>query len=160
MIFMMMLSLLTSMIFPTLKHPLSMGLTLIIQTIIIAMITGMMTGMFWFSYILLMTILSGALVLFIYMASVASNEKFYTSWKLIILSMILLTLGITMMIFMDQMMTSKIWSMKEGGMMSLSNFFMNYNVTITLFLTCYLLATMIVINFIVSINEGPLRSKN
>nr|YP_009485601.1 NADH dehydrogenase subunit 6 [Carcinochelis bannaensis]AVZ00737.1 NADH dehydrogenase subunit 6 [Carcinochelis bannaensis] len=166
MVFMMFISWMTSILFLIMKHPLSMGIMLIIQTIIIAITTGLMINMFWFSYILLMTILSGMLVLFIYMASVASNEKFKTSWTLIFISTTMIMTGMLSILWMDQMSTSNIWSSKASewsnlsASVSLSNFFMNYNMSITLFLVCYLLMTMIVINKIVNVLEGPLRMKN
>nr|AWN56260.1 NADH dehydrogenase subunit 6 [Euschistus heros] len=73
---------LLSMMMMWMNHPLSMGLILILQTIMIAMIAGFMAKSFFFSYIITIIMLSGALVLFIYMASVASNEKFNSHVKL------------------------------------------------------------------------------
>nr|APX40015.1 NADH dehydrogenase subunit 6 [Lachnaia pubescens] len=66
----------TSITFCLMKHPLTSGLTLLIQTVLIAMISGTMNLDFWFSYIVFLIMIGGMLVLFIYMTSVASNEKF------------------------------------------------------------------------------------
>jgi hypothetical protein len=47
-------------------------------------------GSFWFSYILFITIIGGILVLFIYIAKLASNEIFSPSNKILITSSIML----------------------------------------------------------------------
>nr|YP_009422180.1 NADH dehydrogenase subunit 6 [Reduvius tenebrosus]AGO28021.1 NADH dehydrogenase subunit 6 [Reduvius tenebrosus] len=160
------LSIIVSMVFPMLNHPLSMGLMLIIQTLLVAMITGMMINMFWFSYILIMTMLSGALVLFIYMASVASNEKFYSSISSSTIIIPIMLMSLTTLFLVDQMGSSKIWSTSKKSMvmndqmMNLAKLFNMHNMFITLFMINYLLFTMICVSYIVNVYEGPLRTKN
>nr|QGZ10099.1 NADH dehydrogenase subunit 6 [Phalantus geniculatus] len=163
----MMTLLLLSMLFPLMKHPLSMGFTLILQTIMIAMMTGVTINMFWFSYILIMIILSGMMVLFIYMASVASNEKFYPSFKIAIFMLLFLTLSSIMSMYINQMEASMKWPMKKESIMmdtehllTLNKMFNVHNMTITILVVSYLLLAMIVISNIVNIHEGPLRTKN
>nr|YP_009040493.1 NADH dehydrogenase subunit 6 [Peirates arcuatus]AHF21754.1 NADH dehydrogenase subunit 6 [Peirates arcuatus] len=162
----MMMSLLMSLTFPTMKHPLSMGLILILQTIIIAMISGMMINMFWFSYILIMTILSGMLVLFIYMASVASNEKFNSSLKNSSYVIFLFSLSIILSLFVDQLEMSKKWPTKSESimdteyLMTLNKMFNVHNMYLTIVMISYLFLTMIIISYIVNVHEGPLRMKN
>nr|YP_009127024.1 NADH dehydrogenase subunit 6 [Peirates atromaculatus]YP_009127037.1 NADH dehydrogenase subunit 6 [Peirates turpis]AHH93141.1 NADH dehydrogenase subunit 6 [Peirates atromaculatus]AHH93167.1 NADH dehydrogenase subunit 6 [Peirates turpis] len=166
MMFMMMMSLMMSMLFPMMSHPLSMGLILIMQTIIIAMISGMMINMFWFSYILIMTILSGMLVLFIYMASVASNEKFNSSLKTSMCMMLMFSLSIILSFFVDQLEMKKNWSPKKESIMdaeyllTLGKMFNIHNMYIIIMMVTYLFLTMIVISYIVNVHEGPLRMKN
>nr|YP_009485588.1 NADH dehydrogenase subunit 6 [Amblythyreus gestroi]AVZ00724.1 NADH dehydrogenase subunit 6 [Amblythyreus gestroi] len=163
---MLLLSMTLSLMFIFMKHPLSMGLMLILQTITISLTTGMMMNMFWYSYVLLMIMLSGALVLFMYMASIASNEKFSTPWMMIIMSTIMLLISLLINILVDQMSTSNIWSTKMDNYImnevtiTMSNFFMNYNMMITLFLVSYLFLTMIAITYVVNVFEGPLRMKS
>lgn len=62
-------------IFISLAHPLSIGLILIIQTILIAIFSGLLINSFWFSYLLVLIFLGGLLILFIYVATLASNEQ-------------------------------------------------------------------------------------
>nr|YP_009433267.1 NADH dehydrogenase subunit 6 [Phymata americana]AGO27997.1 NADH dehydrogenase subunit 6 [Phymata americana] len=163
---MMISSMIMSLIFTTLKHPLSMGLMLIMQTIMVAIMTGLSLNMFWFSYVLLMMMLSGALVLFIYMASVASNEKFKTPWTTILITMPIWATASMYYTLMDQMESSKIWSTKMISSSSseiypnLLSLFNNLNLIITIFLAMYLFLTMIVVTFVVNVTEGPLRSKS
>nr|DAC84440.1 TPA_asm: NADH dehydrogenase subunit 6 [Rhodnius pictipes] len=162
----MMTSMMTSMMFSTTKHPLSMGLTLIIQTMLVSMITGLIINMFWFSYILLISMLSGMLVLFIYMASVASNEKFHTSMSLSFVTVSVFTSSILLFFIVDQLKLSSMWSTMKKNMMSneqimaLIKLFSLHNMTITIVLVSYLFITMIAVSYVVNVYDGPLRSKN
>nr|YP_009648741.1 NADH dehydrogenase subunit 6 [Panstrongylus rufotuberculatus]QDB64204.1 NADH dehydrogenase subunit 6 [Panstrongylus rufotuberculatus] len=161
-----MLSMTASITFLLTKHPLSMGLTLIIQTILVAMMTGLMINMFWFSYILVISMLSGMLVLFIYMASVASNEKFHTSWSMLLYILPLTISSVILFLIVDQLESSSMWStMKKNTLgaeqlMSLNKLFNLNNMSITMLLVSYLLLTMIAVSYVANIYEGPLRMKS
>nr|QWX95348.1 NADH-ubiquinone oxidoreductase chain 6 [Laminiceps obscurior] len=156
----MLLTLLMTMSFMYLwlNHPISVGISIIAQTIIVAMITGILLKSFWYSYIIVITMLSGMLVLFIYMASVSSNEKFYPSIKLTIL---LLTITVMSMIWQlsnynldnDFMMNTP----KMSEVMSLNSLFNCKTKMITMLMVLYLLFSMITVSSIVNISEGPLR---
>nr|QKY63855.1 NADH dehydrogenase subunit 6 [Triatoma phyllosoma] len=160
------LSMTASITFLLTKHPLSMGLTLIIQTMTVAMMTGLMINMFWFSYILVISMLSGMLVLFIYMASVASNEKFHTTWSM---TLYILPLTISSVIFfflVEQLETKSMCStMKKHTLgaeqlISLNKLFNLNNMSITMLLVSYLFLTMIAVSYVANTYEGPLRTKN
>nr|YP_009919199.1 NADH dehydrogenase subunit 6 [Triatoma sanguisuga]QMP96843.1 NADH dehydrogenase subunit 6 [Triatoma sanguisuga] len=160
------LSVTTSITFLLTKHPLSMGLTLIIQTILVAMMTGLMINMFWFSYILVISMLSGMLVLFIYMASVASNEKFYTTWSMA-LYMMPLTLSAVIFFFLVEQLetksmcpTMKKHTLGAEQLISLNKLFNLSNMSITILLVSYLFLTMIAVTYVANIYEGPLRMKS
>nr|YP_010258373.1 NADH dehydrogenase subunit 6 [Physoderes impexa]AGO28088.1 NADH dehydrogenase subunit 6 [Physoderes impexa] len=163
--FMTIISIMCSMMFPLMKHPLSMGITLIIQTIIIAIITGMMMNTFWFSYILLITMLSGMLVLFIYMASIASNEKFYTSNAMTTMTIIMMLISISTLTITDQLKAENSWSviskptMLNDQIISLIKMFNYYSMFLTIMIIIYLFITMISVSFIVNVFDGPLRMK-
>nr|QSH90952.1 NADH dehydrogenase subunit 6 [Triatoma dimidiata] len=161
-----MLSMTASITFLLTKHPLSMGLTLIIQTIMVAMMTGMMINMFWFSYILVISMLSGMLVLFIYMASVASNEKFHTTWSMILYILPLTISSVIFFFLVEQLETKSMCStMKKHTLgaeqlISLNKLFNLNNMSITMLLVSYLFLTMIAVTYVANIYEGPLRMKN
>nr|WGT89572.1 NADH dehydrogenase subunit 6 [Sclomina pallens]WGT89676.1 NADH dehydrogenase subunit 6 [Sclomina pallens] len=158
-----MTSITISITFMFLKHPLSMGMALIMQTINVSLITGMMINTFWFSYILLITMLSGALVLFIYMASIASNEKFYTSitMMLFILASMSMALALTLLkAYPNMTETIKKMNLNNEQVLSLIKMFNMHNMIITLTMIIYLFMTMVVISYIVNVHEGPLRTKN
>nr|AML26663.1 NADH dehydrogenase subunit 6 [Ptiliidae sp. BMNH 1274724] len=80
------INLILSLLFLIMKHPLSMGMILIMQTLTITLIMGMMNNTYWFSYLLFLIMIGGMLILFMYMTSIMSNKKFsYFNKKLIIL---------------------------------------------------------------------------
>nr|AXS64856.1 NADH dehydrogenase subunit 6 [Coleoptera sp. 1 KM-2017] len=157
---------LMSLTFMFMQHPLSMGLVLLTQTTLIALMTGMMAQNFWFSYILFMIMIGGMLVLFIYMTSVASNEKFMFSNKLttMISTMMLITLLTSLMDqFPHYQMTNNtdsspfvIFTLYTTSMSKYLNFPLN-SWMITLII--YLLMALIAVTKITNITYGPLRQK-
>nr|YP_010865939.1 NADH dehydrogenase subunit 6 [Furcatopanorpa longihypovalva]WGT92146.1 NADH dehydrogenase subunit 6 [Furcatopanorpa longihypovalva]WGT92159.1 NADH dehydrogenase subunit 6 [Furcatopanorpa longihypovalva]WGT92172.1 NADH dehydrogenase subunit 6 [Furcatopanorpa longihypovalva] len=166
------LSMIISLIFSQMKHPLAMGLTLLTQTLLICLITGLITNTFWFSYILFLVFLGGMLVLFIYMTSLASNEMFNFSSKLTIMSLLLFLIGIMMIFIIDKnLIISNFMNLDMNKMINFS--FLNFNENslnltklyntptslITLVLINYLFLTLIVIVKITNIFYGPLRQK-
>nr|AVJ52597.1 NADH dehydrogenase subunit 6 [Stethaulax marmoratus] len=145
-------------LFLWLKHPLSMGFILVLQTFIIAITSGMMLSNFFFSYIIMIIMLSGALVLFIYMASVASNEKFKTPITMMInfiITFIISIWGISKMIEINEIPANN----SNYSVMSLIKLFNTMSAYLTMTMIMYLLITMIVVSFIASSKEGPLRMK-
>nr|YP_010310371.1 NADH dehydrogenase subunit 6 [Daclera levana]UMY75906.1 NADH dehydrogenase subunit 6 [Daclera levana] len=141
-----------------LNHPISMGINIILFTIIVAMMSGMLLGSFWYSYILMITMLSGMLVLFIYMASVASNEKFKTPIKLIMFSVIILMIGVTFSLLKENFHNEiNINTIMSTEVMSLNFLFNMKHKYLTMMMVIYLFFSMAVISFIVNISEGPLR---
>nr|ASY97960.1 NADH dehydrogenase subunit 6 [Gongylus gongylodes] len=155
-----------SIIFLLLNHPLSMGLILFLQTILICLISGYMSMSFWFSYIMLLIYLGGMLVLFMYVTSLASNEMFFYSNKIIFLFLIF---GLSIMIFnMKIYYHSNTYENLENSLFL--NNFMNYNSLlkiynyptnmITIMVASYLFLTLIAVVKIINIYKGPLRQMN
>nr|UPL65374.1 NADH dehydrogenase subunit 6 [Nithecus jacobaeae] len=143
-----------SLVFMWIKHPLSMVMIIILQTLTISMMIGMIMSSFWFSYIIMMIMMSGMLVLFVYMASIASNEKFKFSITLFIMA--ILNLPMMMFNYDNEMLNlNKTTTMN----MILNNLFSGATMMITMMMIIYLLYTMITVSKIVNINEGPLRIK-
>nr|YP_009513837.1 NADH dehydrogenase subunit 6 [Pseudoniphargus stocki]AXH38228.1 NADH dehydrogenase subunit 6 [Pseudoniphargus stocki] len=151
-----------SMMFLVQSPPLLLSLVIILQTIILASIISMYTMTSWFSFMLLMIYLSGMMIVFIYVSSMASNELFqlntshsyYFSFFLVtfmalsgphisppsnnmnLLDLSLLQIPIT----------------KTMKMYSKSLF------TMTILLIIYLLLTMIMVVKTTSFSEGPMRA--
>nr|APX40288.1 NADH dehydrogenase subunit 6 [Chrysolina rufoaenea] len=155
-----------SMIFMFLNHPMSLGLILLIQTILTSSITGMMNYNFWFSYILFLIMIGGMLILFIYMTSVASNEKFKFSSTLMSTIFFSIMLIIVLM-FKDHFYYS--FYMNMADMMNQNypknnnlsmNKYMNFpNNFIIYMMILYLFITLIMVVKITSFYYGPLRQK-
>nr|YP_010591372.1 NADH dehydrogenase subunit 6 [Agriotes hirayamai]QEH58442.1 NADH dehydrogenase subunit 6 [Agriotes hirayamai] len=161
-----MLTLSMSVTFMFLNHPLSMGFTLLIQAVLIALITGMMSNNFWFSYILFMIMIGGMLVLFIYMTSVASNEKFLYSTKLSVMLLMMLLMTITFIMidpFMNYELSTntdmKMFKMNSLFSLSLSKYINLPSNWIMISMIMYLLITLIAVVKITNITYGPLRQK-
>nr|YP_010625996.1 NADH dehydrogenase subunit 6 [Negha inflata]WBK02742.1 NADH dehydrogenase subunit 6 [Negha inflata] len=143
------------------KHPLIMGFLLIIQTLLISLISGMMNNLFWFSYILFIIMIGGMMILFIYMTSLASNEKFNFSS-----SFFFMNLGILFFLILFIMLTYSfsfnLFNM-NNEMSIIFNLNKLYNLNsknITLISIIYLLITLIIVIKITNKNLGPLRQKN
>nr|YP_009512684.1 NADH dehydrogenase subunit 6 [Vargula tsujii]AXJ93389.1 NADH dehydrogenase subunit 6 [Vargula tsujii] len=71
---MLMASLLISILFATFTQPLSIGLTLIIQTLITSYMLFKLTKMSWYAYMLVMVLVGGLLVTFMYVAVLMPAE--------------------------------------------------------------------------------------
>nr|WGH58939.1 NADH dehydrogenase subunit 6 [Chelurotropella siamensis] len=143
-------------LFLFLKHPLSMTIVLIIQTLMISLLTDMMMSTF-IMYIIMIIMISGMLVLFIYMSSVASNEKF----KMLMITPIILIMTFILLLYFNKEKTENTVSNMMNSKESLTMIkIFNYPMSIlTLFTVMYLFLTMITISNIVNMFKGPLRMK-
>nr|QLY89951.1 NADH dehydrogenase subunit 6 [Nanna fasciata] len=157
-----------SFIFMNMKHPLAMGLTLLIQTTLVCMSSGLMTKSFWFSYILFLVFLGGMLVLFIYVTSLASNEMFSLSIKLSFISITIFMMMMFMLIFIDKnnlmnysnteiQLISNTNSYMMENYLSLNKLYNYPNNLLTILLMNYLLITLIAVVKITNLFKGPLR---
>nr|AND96510.1 NADH deshydrogenase subunit 6 [Milichus apicalis] len=162
MLMMMMIMTLISILIMTMKHPLSMGTILLIQTINLTLYMGYLKFDYWYSYILFLIMIGGMLVLFIYMTTVASNEKFSPSIKLLIMSSMIILIFMFLLIIMDPffyMMNSN-FNEYENEFINLSlNKYFNFPNSIIMYtLILYLLITLFVIVKITSFKKGSLRT--
>nr|QWC54303.1 NADH dehydrogenase subunit 6 [Jebusaea hammerschmidtii] len=158
---MLLLIIILSVMFLFLNHPLSLGLMLLIQTLLISLLTGMMNYNFWFSYILFLVMVGGMLVLFIYMTSVASNEKFKLSNKLLI-PITMLIMMMVMMTLIDQlplntMFTSQDLNISSNNNLSASKYISSLEYNLMAMIITYLLICLIMVVKITNIKYGPLR---
>uniref|UniRef100_A0AAU7YUR9 NADH-ubiquinone oxidoreductase chain 6 n=1 Tax=Phraortes similis TaxID=3127883 RepID=A0AAU7YUR9_9NEOP len=155
---MMLMNMMMNMMFLMVKHPLSLGITIILQTTLISMMTGMMFKSFWFSYILFLMYIGGMMVLFIYMTSLIPNKLFSFSHNKIIITMFMLMLIMMMnknKIMMNYDMT--LMEMKSNMLMKMYSMPSN---TSTMLMAMYLLFTMITVFKITEMNKGPLQMMN
>nr|QRW36264.1 NADH dehydrogenase subunit 6 [Deronectes hispanicus] len=167
-----MLNLSMSIIFLFLNHPMSMGLILMIQTICIALMTGFMSYSMWFSYILFLIMIGGMLILFMYMTSLASNEKFKFSSKILILMIMMMIITLMMIMLVDFStinflfktsnsieIINKLITFKNENSLSMNSMYNNPNFMITIMMINYLFLTLIAVVKITKFNYGPLRQK-
>nr|YP_001936655.1 NADH dehydrogenase subunit 6 [Uroctonus mordax]ACA62679.1 NADH dehydrogenase subunit 6 [Uroctonus mordax] len=126
-------------------HPLVMGFFLMFSTSLVAFCAYFVFGFSWYSYIMMLVFLGGMLILFIYIASLASNEfvklkSFY--WISGILLFIIPTSD---------------WLMIKGSNSVVKIYEILPTSMITLFLASYLLFTFISVIKLVDMELGPLR---
>nr|YP_009515448.1 NADH dehydrogenase subunit 6 [Pericapritermes nitobei]AYB71138.1 NADH dehydrogenase subunit 6 [Pericapritermes nitobei] len=152
-------SMMTSLMFTQMKHPLAMGLMLLLQTTMICVISGTTYSSFWFSYILFMIMIGGMLVLFMYMTSLASNEMFSPSNKMLTTAALILPI---MTMIMPTVTNNKEMNnhnmMMENEITTTTTVMYNQMMgTMTTLLVLYMLLTLIVVVNIINVSKGPLR---
>nr|AXS66509.1 NADH dehydrogenase subunit 6 [Coleoptera sp. 26 KM-2017] len=162
------INLMLTLMFLFMKHPLSMGMILLMQTIIISLMTGNFCVNFWFSYIIFLIMIGGMLILFIYMTSIASNEKFKMNFKFIFLFSIMFIM--LMLNFNNQFnfllnLNTLTSDMINNNQVLILNFsFVKYTtmpmLLILMFMIIYLFFALIAVVKISNLNMGPLRLMN
>nr|ALO70375.1 NADH deshydrogenase subunit 6 [Batrisodes sp. 1 EF-2015] len=146
-----------STLFLFMKHPLSMGLMLLIQTTLVSLIIGTMISNFWFSYILFLVFISGMLILFMYMINIASNEMLKISKILIILSLIMIFFLLLNWFIMDPMNINMINLNYNNIKLYFNKYFYYPNNILILFIMLYLFITLISSLKIINLKHGPIR---
>nr|YP_009487677.1 NADH dehydrogenase subunit 6 [Anopheles sawyeri]AWB98391.1 NADH dehydrogenase subunit 6 [Anopheles sawyeri]AWB98586.1 NADH dehydrogenase subunit 6 [Anopheles sawyeri]AWB98729.1 NADH dehydrogenase subunit 6 [Anopheles sawyeri] len=166
------LCLIMSFIFMQMKHPLSMGLMLLIQTFLTCLITSIYVKTFWFSYVLFLIFLGGMLILFIYVTSLSSNEMFSMSFSLTMMGLMIFTIFTLLFLIMDKSLIDQFITNMEMEKLSNMNNLINENILslnkmynfptnlITLLLINYLFLTLLVTVKITKKFYGPLRPMN
>nr|YP_009689601.1 NADH dehydrogenase subunit 6 [Lepidurus arcticus]QCZ36046.1 NADH dehydrogenase subunit 6 [Lepidurus arcticus] len=152
--------LLNSFLFMTLTHPLSMGMSLMIQSILICLLSGTLFLNYWFSYTLFLIFLGGLLVLFIYISSLASNEMFNISpWMWIGGAAISMTLPCIYLYLENPSsnLMSHDWVCLINYKMFLVKIYNPLLFQMSLFLISYLLLCLLVVVNITKFDSSPLR---
>nr|WOW98915.1 NADH dehydrogenase subunit 6 [Metanigrus sp.] len=154
------------------NHPMSLGLIIILQTILLSMKMSTMMKNSWLSSILFISMIGGIMVMFAYMSSLASNEKFKLSKSMmfnnlmIIMLMIMLIKSKKMNILLNEYLelnfinkTNFIKMNKNESMKSISKLFSYYKSNMTTILI-FLLYLMLIFTSIMNVSfKGPLKIK-
>nr|WOW99071.1 NADH dehydrogenase subunit 6 [Kinnaridae sp.] len=143
-----------------LNHPISMGSLLIFQTLLTSLIMIFSIKSSWFSMILFISMIGGMMIMFIYMASIISNQKFKFSYNLLLLSMTILSF---MMYLKNQNMNNwmnldKILILETNEQIKSINKFYNFkkmNMLILMILMLFMI--LITVTFLCSSFKGPLK---
>nr|YP_010882216.1 NADH dehydrogenase subunit 6 [Stheneboea repudiosa]WID87130.1 NADH dehydrogenase subunit 6 [Stheneboea repudiosa] len=152
------INMMMNLLFILLKHPLSMGMIIILQTTLISMMTGMMYKSFWFSFILFLMFVSGMMVLFIYMTSLIPNMMFSMNMKMMMVMMSAITMSYLMK--KPNMMMNNDIMKNEQTTSILINMYTNPMNSYMMMMALYLLYTMITVFKITEVSKGPLRKLN
>nr|YP_010535412.1 NADH dehydrogenase subunit 6 [Argas ricei]UYB77986.1 NADH dehydrogenase subunit 6 [Argas sp. San Antonio ARK-2022a]UYB77999.1 NADH dehydrogenase subunit 6 [Argas ricei] len=141
------ISMIISIMFFMSLHPLTMLMTLIFFTFNIIFIMYLMLNSTWFPMILILLILGGMLVLFIYVVSVVPNKKFiYKKWMAIL--------------FILPFVLSPKFFILNYNNSSISMFNIDKNSFLLIFITIYLLITLIAVMKLINSSIAPLRLLN
>jgi len=131
-----------------------MGVNLLICTILIRLVTGTIASTFWLSYTLLLILLGGLLVIFIYVALLARNEKFSFTG----VTTRTIAVGGGVVICISRSDTKSAYKLIDTDLyVSLTKLFSESLYQITLFLVVYLLITIVVVVFNTKAEQVPLR---
>nr|YP_009236856.1 NADH dehydrogenase subunit 6 [Acraea vestalis]AMJ17321.1 NADH dehydrogenase subunit 6 [Acraea vestalis] len=161
----------TCMFMMFIKHPLALGILILIQTFIICLLSGMLTDTYWFSYILFLIFVGGILVMFIYISSIASNELFKINFMDKSILLFFICFFILSYYFSNDLLTSNFYFNNEMynffNKYMFSNNEFNFNLSklyneqtflLLMMLVLYLFITLIAVVKITNIFKGPLRS--
>nr|YP_009692264.1 NADH dehydrogenase subunit 6 [Anthonomus pomorum]AEP27518.1 NADH dehydrogenase subunit 6 [Anthonomus pomorum]QEH58469.1 NADH dehydrogenase subunit 6 [Anthonomus pomorum] len=164
--FLLILNSMFSIMFMFMNHPLSLGCVLLIQTILVCLFSSVFYFNYWFSYIIFLSMIGGMLVMFIYMTSLASNEKFLMPKFMLIFSVFMMMIVGLNMIFTDNFYSFLISSslsntsqMTNFSNLTLNKYFNYPHMQMMIFLMFYLLITLIAVVKIIDKNLGTLRQK-
>ena len=137
------------------------------QTTMICLTAGLMMNSFWFSYILFLIFLGAILVLFIYVASLASNEPFSFSSSLYLGLLITVGLILLILLLLDPLCLNASVKIENSSYIDqhyyqltpllLATIYNNTSIRLTLFIVLYLLLTLIAVVKITDTFFGPLR---
>nr|YP_010736842.1 NADH dehydrogenase subunit 6 [Macropsis hainanensis]WEP24716.1 NADH dehydrogenase subunit 6 [Macropsis hainanensis] len=148
-----------SIVLPSMKTPMSMGTVLLIQTIFSTIVMNKMMLNSWFPMITFIMMIGGMMILFMYMSSIASNEKFKMNLNLTLMTIILMIWTEELMLQNQINETEMIMNMKTQESISMMKLYNNKSMFLTVFMVLILLLTMISVSKIVLFHKGPLRMK-
>ncbi len=154
------ITILLSLNFIFIKHPLSIGFILLLQTILSSILCWFNISSYIFSYILFLIFIGGILILFIYISRIASNEKFFFSIKLILINIILIFIIYKYFIIINltkNIISTIINLINDQDILFINKIFSFPSGKIILIIVIYLLFTLIAIVNIVKLKIAPLR---
>jgi len=154
--------------FPLSSNPLSIGVILLFTMVFIRLILGIFSARIWVSYTLILVLVGGLLVVFIYVSLLASNELFNKiSFKSIvfivasvILSLILIFLNNSIEPITNSINQSEFLTKRELTFQWLNSLYSYYELgSLTLLLAFYLLFTLIIVVFVSKNRRLTLRTQ-
>nr|YP_010272378.1 NADH dehydrogenase subunit 6 [Mimotettix multispinosus]UKE80375.1 NADH dehydrogenase subunit 6 [Mimotettix multispinosus] len=140
-----------------LNTPMTMGVLLLIQTSLSTILIAKTMTSSWMPMIIFLMLIGGLLILFMYMSSIASNEKFKPNMYIILLMFIMI---LPVEEFHSEIqMNEKLINPIMSESITLIKIYNKKTLMITIMVFLYLLLAMISITSIIKIYKGPLRSK-
>nr|QIT06589.1 NADH dehydrogenase subunit 6 [Thalassaphorura encarpata]UFX54048.1 NADH dehydrogenase subunit 6 [Thalassaphorura encarpata] len=149
-------SILMSNMFFFSSHPIAFVIIIIIQSLILCISIFSFYHAGWFSLIMFLIFMGGLMVLFIYIASLASNEMFLTNFKSLF-SIILLFI-FSSIILLKNLPHPLIINNSLNFKLKITPFFSELFFNSTIIVIIYLLLTLIISVNIIKLYNAPIRS--
>lgn len=143
-----------------LAHPLSIALNLFIQTLLFCVLIGSLNSNYWFSYLLFLVFLGGLLIIFAYVATLASNEKFSLSFPHF--SALFLSFFLSFLLYFP-IIKGELFSLDSFEVIEVSPDIQtvdlySFSNNSLIYLVIYLLLCLLIVVRVSRLDEGPLRS--
>nr|QQQ88617.1 NADH dehydrogenase subunit 6 [Hyalella nefrens] len=150
---------LTTFMFTQLSTPLGLGAAVVIFSFFVSLSMALVCYTSWFSLLLFMLFLSGMMIIFIYVCSLASNETHFYSVTFIYL-VLAFTFFMAFSYEVNKLMgvSGMLVSSSDSAILMCKVYSFSVYMFIML-LIIYLLITLIVVVKICVISEGPVRIK-
>nr|YP_010324856.1 NADH dehydrogenase subunit 6 [Ixodes ovatus]UNO53699.1 NADH dehydrogenase subunit 6 [Ixodes ovatus] len=129
------------------NHPMSMLLSIIMSTIIISFLISKYIKMTWVSLILILLVLGGMLILFLYVISLIPNKKMNMNKKLFIL----------FLVFFVPFKTNWFFNI---SFYPINSIFFLTSMNFMLFMMVYLLISLMIVMKIMKSSNSPLKLNN
>nr|YP_010878918.1 NADH dehydrogenase subunit 6 [Batracomorphus allionii]WHE42570.1 NADH dehydrogenase subunit 6 [Batracomorphus allionii] len=159
-ILIMKLTIINSTMLIFLKNPMSIMIIMIIKTSMISMLMNLISLSSWFPMMFFLMMVGGLLIIFSYMTSTVSNEKFKFKMNITMMMMFII-------IPMETSMLNELIQEKESLItkidmikMSMSKLYNLKSIQMSMLMIFYLFLTMIMVSKLIMKTLGPLRSKN
>nr|QUI77242.1 NADH dehydrogenase subunit 6 [Empoascanara wengangensis] len=146
-----------SSIAPFMKNPMSLGFLLLTQTIMMILFVNTILSTSWFTMVTFLMMIGGLLIIFMYMSSIASNEKFKIKINFTMIIFIIFMISDELLVENQLSETQEIL-LSYNNDLSLIKMYNTKSMIMTVMMVLYLLITMICVSKIVKHHEGPLRS--
>nr|YP_009828721.1 NADH dehydrogenase subunit 6 [Empoascanara sipra]QJC14418.1 NADH dehydrogenase subunit 6 [Empoascanara sipra] len=146
-----------SSIAPLMKNPMSLGFLLLTQTIMMILFVNTILSTSWFTMVTFLMMIGGLLIIFMYMSSIASNEKFKIKINFTMIIFIIFMISDELLLENQLSETQEIL-LSYNNDLSLIKMYNTKSMIMTVMMVLYLLITMICVSKIVKHHEGPLRS--
>uniref|UniRef100_UPI0030011DB4 NADH dehydrogenase subunit 6 n=1 Tax=Sannella crucifera TaxID=3019673 RepID=UPI0030011DB4 len=141
------------------NNPMSMGLILMLQTITVIIFMNKIMSSSWFAMIMFMMMIGGLLIMFMYMSSIASNEKFKTKINFFFV-MLIIFVSTDEMLMNNQINEIQELMYTNNMNFSMTKIYSKKSMMLTIMMVLYLLLTMISVTKMVKHHKGPLRTMN
>lgn len=155
-----------TLIFYVIRHPIILNFIVILIGFLVSYLIFIMNSSAWFCYLLVIVFLSRIIIIFIYIASLVSNENIKRV-KLKFINLLIIFTFIFIFIFLnknnvaiEKVFIRKYELLKNNNV--IEAIYKSYNslsIEITIFLISYLLLVLIVAVKVASAKKRPLRSK-